>query len=76
MLVASGTYAINGQEFIVLSDKVNGSINPDFVTYTWAYHNDILSLRLKGDNNPPECFRNLSKKTETRHLEPMLSMDA
>lgn len=76
MLMAAGTYSINGQEFIVLTDKVNGSINPDFATYTWSYHNDILSLRLKGSNDPPECFRNLTEKTGARYLEPSLSLDA
>jgi len=76
MLVASGTYSIKGQEFIVITDKVNGSINPEFATYTWSYHNDILSLRLNGNNNPPECFRYLSEKTGARYLEPSLSLDA
>jgi hypothetical protein len=76
MLVASGTYAIDGQEFIIETDEINGSINPNYATYTWSYHNGILSLRLKGKNNPPECFRNLSEKTGARYLELLQSLDA
>lgn len=76
LIVASGTYSINGEEFIVETDKVNGSINPNFATYTWSYHNNILCLHLNGDNNPPECFRNLTEKTGARYLEPVQSFDA
>jgi hypothetical protein len=70
MVVASGTYSIRGNEFIVETDQVNPSINPDAATYIWSYNNDILMLQLKGENTPPECFHNFSEEARERKLNP------
>ena len=75
-VVNSGTYSIKGKELIVETDKISESINPNLATYEWAYHNSILTLQLKGKNNPPECFRNLSEKTGVIDPDNWFSLDA
>jgi len=69
MVVSSGTYSTHGNEFIIETDQVNDSIDPKAATYIWSYQNDILVLRLKGENSPPEYFRNFSEEASNRKLD-------
>jgi predicted urease superfamily metal-dependent hydrolase len=69
MVVISGTYSTHGNEFIIETDQVNDSIDPKAATYIWSYQNDILVLRLKGENSPPEYFRHFSEEASERKLD-------
>ena len=74
-VISSGTYTILDNEFIVETDTVHDAIDSNMATYEWSYQNDILTLKLKGDGNPPERFYNLDSYPLVRYRAPLSSMD-
>jgi hypothetical protein len=58
-VVSSGKYFISENTFVVQTDNLKDTIDPNLATYEWSYHNGILTLKLIGDGNPSERFFNL-----------------
>ena len=58
-IVSSGTYSIQDNLFILRMNPVNDATNTNVFIYEWSYEDDILTLKLLGNDGYPEQFRHV-----------------
>ena len=74
VIVGSGTYSPQGDEFTLHMDHVNLVSGSNAFTYKWSYEDNILTLTFTGKDGHPEQFRNMKADLELKNLYDLKSI--